>query len=135
MLNLLVIIAPLKTIWMVKFWNRGNLFTTPFNWMFGKIQFFENHWCEFHFCRYEIDYTTFATAFCWYEMVWVRKTGWFSRRWLKIPECSISLAQLGESSKSKVTPLTIYVIHQTRIKSIKFNALYKLKKTWNLFWE
>ena len=37
--------------------------------MFGKIQFFENRRREFHFCRLEIDYTTFASV------VWVRKTG------------------------------------------------------------
>ena len=40
--------------------------------MFGKIQFFENHRCEFHFCRCKIDYTTFASAFFadmkWFEL-------------------------------------------------------------------
>ena len=43
--------------------------------MFGKIQFFENHWHEFHFCRRKIDDTTFASAFvCRREMIWARKT-------------------------------------------------------------
>ena len=46
-----------------KFLNGGNLFTTPFNWIFGKIQFFEKCRREFHFCRREIDYTTFALPF------------------------------------------------------------------------
>ena len=39
------------------------LFTTYFNWIFGKIFFFENCQREFHFCWHEIDYTTFASAF------------------------------------------------------------------------
>ena len=52
----------------VKFLNGSNLFTTPFNWIFGKIQFFEN-W------RREIDYLTFASAFfCRRDITWVRKT-------------------------------------------------------------
>ena len=60
---------------MVKFLNGGNLFTKPSNWIFGKIQFFEKCRREFHFCRREIDYTTFASAFfCRREMILVRKT-------------------------------------------------------------
>ena len=55
--------------------NGDNLFTTPFNWIFGKIQFFENCQREFHFCWREIDNTTFASAFfCQREIIWVRKT-------------------------------------------------------------
>ena len=34
-----------------------------------------------------------------------RRASWFSRRQLKISKCSISLAWLGECSKSKVIPL------------------------------
>ena len=43
--------------------------------MFGKMQFFENCRREFHFCRREIDNTTFASGFvCRREIIWVRKT-------------------------------------------------------------
>ena len=38
-----------------------------------------------------------------------RWASWFSRRWLKISKCSISLAWLRECSKSKVTPLHVYL--------------------------
>ena len=59
--------------WIINY-DWPNVFTTPFNWLFGKIQFFENYWCEFHFCRREIDCTAFASAlFCWYEVTWVWK--------------------------------------------------------------
>ena len=58
------------------FLNGGNLFTKALNWIFGKIQFFENCWHKFHFCQHEIDYTTFTSAFfCWREIILVRKTG------------------------------------------------------------
>ena len=54
--------------------NGVNLCTTPFNWILGKIQFFENCWCELHFCRCEIHYTTFVSAFfCQYEIIWDRE--------------------------------------------------------------
>ena len=61
---------------MVKmFLNGGNPFTKSLNWIFGKIQFFDNRWCEFHFCRLEIDYTTFASVFfCLHIIILVRKT-------------------------------------------------------------
>ena len=53
----------------------GNLFTTSFNLVVGKIQFFQNCWCELDFCRREIDYTTFAlTFFCRLEIIWIRET-------------------------------------------------------------
>ena len=62
-------------LWLEKFLNRRNLFTRPFSWIFRKIQFFENCRHEFHFCRREIDYTTFVSAFfCRHEIIWVRKT-------------------------------------------------------------
>ena len=55
------------------FWS--NLFTTPFNWIFGKIQFLENCRRDFHFCQCETDNATFASAFfCRREIIWVRKT-------------------------------------------------------------
>ena len=55
--------------------NGGNLFTTPFNWTFAKIQFFENCRREFHFYKREIHYSTFASAFfCRREIIWVKKT-------------------------------------------------------------
>ena len=76
MLNLPVIINPLRTYLYGQrsFWMEV-LFTTPFNWIFGKIKFFENCRHEFHFCWREIHYTTFALAFfCWHEIIWVRKT-------------------------------------------------------------
>ena len=58
-----------------RFLNGGNMFTTPFIWIFGKIQFFWNCWHEFHFCQCEIDCATFASAyFCWHKITWVRKT-------------------------------------------------------------
>ena len=57
------------------------------NWIFGKIQFFEHCRREFHFCRREIDYTTFASVFfCRREIIWVRKTASQLRRvktWLR----------------------------------------------------
>ena len=40
-----------------------NLFTTPFNRIFGKMHFFENCQHKFYFCQCEIDNTTFASAF------------------------------------------------------------------------
>ena len=56
------------------FLNEGNLFTTPFYWIFGKLQFLKNCWHEFHFCQCEIDYTTFTSAFfCQRNIIWVRK--------------------------------------------------------------
>ena len=43
---------------------------------------FENRRREFHFCRHEIDYTTFASAFfCRREMIWVRKTEYVMYIW------------------------------------------------------
>ena len=78
MLNLPIIITPIKKlfVWSDKFLNGGNLFTTPFNWIFRKIQFVENCQCKFHFCRHEIDYKAFALAyFCRQETIWVRMTG------------------------------------------------------------
>ena len=59
MLNLPVISTPIKNlfVWSDKFLNGGNLFTAPFNWIFKKIQFFENCRREFHLCRREIHYT------------------------------------------------------------------------------
>ena len=78
MLNLpVIIIYPLKNlfVWSDKFLKGGNLFATPFNWKFGKIQFFEYCQREFNFCRHKIHYTTFASAFfCQCEIIWVRKT-------------------------------------------------------------
>ena len=68
---------PIKSLfkWYDKFLNGGNLFTTPFNWIFGKIRFLKNCRHEFHFCQRKINYATFASAFfCWYEIIWVRKT-------------------------------------------------------------
>ena len=63
-------------MWPDKFLIGGNLFTTPFNWIFGKIQFFENCRHEFHFCRREIDNATFTSAFfCRREIIGVKKTG------------------------------------------------------------
>ena len=51
------------------------MFTTSFNWIFGKIQFCEYCRCKFHFCRREIDCTAFESAFfCRHEITWVRKT-------------------------------------------------------------
>ena len=62
-------------VWSNKFLNGGNLFKTPFNWIFGKIYFLKNCWCEFYFCRREIDYATLASAFfCRREIIWVRKS-------------------------------------------------------------
>ena len=41
MLNLPVITTPIKNllVWSDKFLNGGNLFTTPFNWIFKKSNF------------------------------------------------------------------------------------------------
>ena len=51
-----------------------------FKWTFGKIHFFENCRREFHFCRREIDYLTFAsTFFCQREIIRFRKTEFTSQ--------------------------------------------------------
>ena len=63
MVNLPVIIT-LRIYCMVRQVFYGcNLFTTPFNRIFGKIHFFENCQHKFYFCQCEIDNTTFASAF------------------------------------------------------------------------
>ena len=75
MLNLPVIIIPLRNYLYghTSFGMEVIKFTTSFNWIFEKKKFCQ---CEFHFCRHEIDYTFFVSAFfCRHEIIWVRKTG------------------------------------------------------------
>ena len=61
--------------------NEGNVFTTPFIWIFGKIQFFENCRRKFYFCRREIDCITFRSAFfCRHKIYWVLKRLSYLRR-------------------------------------------------------
>ena len=71
---------PIKdlSVWSEKILIGGNLFTTSFRWIIGKIQFFENCRHEFHLFRR--DYTTTIIPllhqhfFCRREIIWVRKT-------------------------------------------------------------
>ena len=51
--------------------------------------------------------------------------GWFSRGWLKISKCSISLTQLGNRSKSKVIPLFTKKKFQYRYCPVNFAKFWR----------
>ena len=52
--------------------NGCNLFTTPFNRIFGKIQVFENYQHKFHFCWHEIDNTTsMSNILSWKDWIYI----------------------------------------------------------------
>ena len=77
MLNRHIIITPLRTYLhgQKSFWMEVICLQHLLIWIFRKIQIFEFCLLEFHFCRHEINYTTFVSAFfCWREIVWVTKT-------------------------------------------------------------
>ena len=110
------------------FLNGGNLFTKPLNWIFGKIQFFENCWHKFHFCQHEINYTTFTSAFfCWREIILVRKTGKSTcyhktfEKHSKIRKIKIYMWTVSSLKCSRV-----YFFPTKDTKKIKYKYLYEM---------
>ena len=77
MLNLAIIITPLTTffVWSDKILNGVNLFTTTFNWIFGKIQFFKKLPMQILVLpTWYQSYNFWVIIFCQCELIWARKT-------------------------------------------------------------
>ena len=61
-------------VWTYLLLNGGNLFTTPFIWIFGNIWFFKNCWRKFYFCKCKVFIIQFLHQhlFCRREIICFR---------------------------------------------------------------